>query len=216
MARKARKTLDSHLVFVTQDSPYVVFRDDRDREAFLHLIEKAQNQYKCEVLAFCCADKEGFQLVLDTKGANISRIMQSISIAYAMYRKSENRLFEKRYKSYPLYSMDRLKEVIKEVGLKNPRFAGCCFMKDEHHPWLKTINLDLSCFDSVQTKLDSKHYLKIFLEQNRLNLSELNQNKAMRNQAIFEMRQNSNCTLKCLAETFDLSESNVSKILKKF
>ena len=216
MARKARKTLDSHLVLVTQGSPYVVFRDDNDREAFLHLIEKAQNQYKCEVLAFCCANKEGFQLVLDTKGANISRIMQSITIAYAMYRKSEHRLFEQRYKSYPLYSMGRLKEVIEEVGLKNPRFAGCCFMKDEHHPWMKTIHLELSRFDFVQSKRDSKHYVEIFLEKNGINISELYKNKSLRNQAIFEMRQNSDCTLKCLADSFDLSESNVSKILKKF
>ena len=115
MARKARNTLDSNLVLLTQISDEHVFRNDEDRAYFLNLLEKTQNQYNCNVLAFCCAEENGFQLVIDTLGAHISRIMQSISISYAMYRKSEQRLFTQRYKSYPLHSIEQLKEVIQEI-----------------------------------------------------------------------------------------------------
>lgn len=214
MARKARNTLDSNLVLITQASQCEVFRDDNDREHFLNLIEKTQKQYNCNVLAFCCSEEKGFQLVLDTKGANLSRIMQSIQISYAMYRKSELRLFEQRYKSYPLYSVEQLKEKIQEVGLKDPQFAGCCFMKDETHPWMRKVNLDTTIFTRSEHEINSRTYLHKWLDEHQMTFEELLENKEMRNQAIFELRKNSTCTLKRLSVAFQLSESTISKILK--
>lgn len=216
MARKARNTLDSNLVLITQASACEVFRDDLDRQHFLSLIEKAQKQYNCDVLAFCCAEDKGFQLVIDTQGSNLSRILQSISISYAMYRKCENRLFEQRYKSYPIHSIEQLKEVVQEVGLKDPQFAGCCFMKGESHPWMKSVNLDFKSFERSQHEITSKTYLEKWLAEKGITFQDLMNDRTLRNQAIFELRQHSNCTLKRLSKAFNLSESTISKILKQF
>ncbi len=216
MARKARNTLDSNLVLITQASQCDVFRDESDRYHFLSLIEKAQKQYNCDVLAFCCSEDKGFQIVIDTKGSNLSRILQSITISYAMYRKCENRLFEQRYKSYPLHSIDQLKEVAQEIGLKDPKFAGCCFMKAENHPWLKTVNLDATNFERSHHNINSKTYLEKWLDEKGISFQDLMDDRSLRNQAIFELRQNSNCTLKRLSVAFNLSESTISKILKQF
>ncbi len=216
MARKARNTLDSNLVLITQVSQCEVFRDDSDREHFLTLIEKTQNQYNCNILAFCCSEDFGFQIVLDTKSANLSRIMQSIQISYAMYRKCEERLFEQRYKSYPLYSVEQLKEKIQEIGLKDPQFAGCCFMKDETHSWMRKVNLDATQFARSEHEINSRTYLQKYLDEHGLTFEDLLKDKVLRNKAIFELRQNSSCTLKRLSIAFNLSESTISKILKQF
>lgn len=214
MARKARHTLKSNLVLVTQTSDQVVFRHDEDRERFIQILEKTQAQYDCLVLAFCCGQAKGFQLVLDTQGANLSRILQSITIAYVMYRKSPVKLFVERYKSVALESMDQLKENIQRIGQSDPEFSACCFEKDERHSWLKPIQLNESSFVYTQRVLDQHRYLDQWLSDHHISYEELLKNKPLRNQAIYDLRQNSTCTLKKLAKAFNLSESNISKIIK--
>lgn len=216
MARKPRQNLDSNLILITQQSTATVFRDDVDRKHFVKLIEKTQQQYNCTVLAFCCGEETAFQLVIDTQGANISRIMQSITIAYSMYRKSETRLFEQRYKSLALHSVDELKRVMLEVSNKDPKFAACCFIKDDHHPWMKKIQLESTQFQVSKRDIPSGEYLEAWLKEHDLSLTDLMKQKTLRNQAIFELRQHSDCTLARLARAFNLSESNVSKILKTY
>ena len=215
MARKARNTLTSNLVLVTQHSSHCIFRDKDDRDQFMRLLEKTQTQYQCNILAFCCAQEDGFQLVLDTQGASISRILQSISIAYAMYRKSDSPLFEQRYKSIALETLESLKDTIQKVGLSNPDYAGCCFVNEKKHPWLKP--LKLSDAKPVLTKklMDPENCVKDWLIQHNVSKEDLLQNKKLRNQAILDLRQNSNCTLKKLAKAFDMSESSISKILRQ-
>lgn len=216
MARKPRQNLDSNLILITQHSNTLVFRGEEDRLVFLKLIEKAQRQYNCSVLAFCCAEDEAFQLVIDTQGASISKIMQSISISYSMYRKSEERLFEQRYKSTALHSSDELKSVMLDVGTRDPKFAGCCFVGDPNHPWMKAINVDQTQFNLTKRDVSSGTYLEAWLKRHGISFIDLMKQKPMRNQAIFELRQHSDCTLARLAIAFNLSESNISKILKTF
>lgn len=215
MARKARNTLKSNLVLVTQHSLHSVFRNDEDRTVFLSLLEKAQKQYQCNVLAFCCAQEDGFQLVLDTQGASLSRILQSISIAYAMYRKHETTLFEQRYKSIALQSLDQLKEVVQEVGLSNPTFAGCCFVNDEKVPWLRPLKLSETTLSFTQKVMDPETCVDDWIRDHGVTKDEVLSNKSLRNQAILDLRQNSNCTLKKLAKAFGMSESSISKILRQ-
>lgn len=216
MARKPRQNLDSNLVLISQQSTERVFRNEEDRLTFLKLLEKAQRQYNSSVLAFCCAEDASFQLVIDTQGANISRIMQSITIAYSMYRKNKERLFEQRYKSIPIHSADELEKVMLEVGNKDSKFAGCCFVRETNHPWMKSININQTQFKLTKREVTSGTYLEAWLKKHQITLTELMKQKDLRNQAIFELRQHSDCTLARLAKAFDLSESNISKILKTF
>jgi putative transposase len=216
MARKPRQNLDSNLILITQQSTELVFRNDEDRNYFLKLIEKAQRQYNCSMMAFCCAEAAAFQLVVDTQGASISKIMQSITIAYSMYRKNKDRLFEQRYKSIPIHSSDELNQIILDVSNKDPQFSGCCFVNDSNHPWMKSINISQTQFNLTKRTVSSGTYLEAWLKKHKLTFSELIKQKDLRNQAIFELRQHSDCTLARLAIAFDLSESNISKILKTF
>jgi putative transposase len=220
MPRKARISLDSNLLKITQASNDTLFRDDCDRDFFLERLEKLQQRYNFKVLAFCCAQEDGFQIVLDTQGASIAKIMQSLTIAYAMYRKSQRKLFTQRYKSVPLYTDDQIKSAIEEI-INNPEYSGCCFKVDQStkfdwinispkqlfHPHQQRIHLN---YEAAQQALVT------WMNSNACELEQLKGDKHKRNQCLLEFTQAHECSLKTLAKLFDLSESNVSKILKKF
>ena len=89
-------------------------------------------------------------------------------------------------------------------------------MKDETHPWMRVVNLDATQFTRSEHEINSRTYLQKYLDDHGLTFDDLLNDKKLRNQAIFELRQNSSCTLKRLSVAFNLSESTISKILKQF
>lgn len=220
MPRKARISLDSNLLKITQASNDALFRDDGDRDFFLDRLEKLQQRYQFKVLAFCCAEVNGFQIVLDTQGANIAKIMQSLTIAYAMYRNSKTKLFTQRYKSKPLYNDEEVRAAIEEI-MNNPEYSGCCYKMDQSikFDWLTIAPKQLFHQQAQRRALnveEAQLMLKTYLQQQACSIEDLHQDKQKRNQFLLEFRQMHECSLKTLATLFDISESNVSKILKKF
>jgi len=215
MPRQARKNLDSNFILITQVSPFQIFRHNEDREYFLSLLKHAQNQYGCHVLAFCCAEDKGFKLILDTQGSNISKILQSITIAYALYRKSDVKLFEQRYKSKALKNPVEIQQKVKEMGLSFPEYAGCCYSNTETYEWL--IPHEQITLLPIQTRDHHHDYSKLenWLLQNNTTYELMMADKSLRNKAIIDLRKLSNCSLKKLAIAFHLTESSISKILKK-
>lgn len=215
MARQARKNLDSNLILITQTSRLDLFRDDSDRDVFLKILQKVQVQYGCTILAFCCGEKRGFKLIIDTQGANISRIMQTLSIAYALHRKSDQKIFQQRYKSKALKHDDEIQPLVQAVGTNTDEYASCCYMKDDSYPWLKPIrDLNLKHIFPIPHN-EEPTLLETWLKDHTLQFEELLKNKSLRNQAIQDLRRTGNCSLKRLALVFHLTESSISKIINK-
>lgn len=219
MARQARNTLQSNLVLVTQNCNGLLYRDDYDREVFLDLLKKVQANYNCHVLAFCCNESHRFQIIIDTQGANISKIIQSLTIAYSIHRKSDIKLFTQRFKAKAIMSEEQLKLVINDIQKDRSEYAACCMMSESmmRYDWMKPYNSKLFIHPEKSKSRLSVDDLRIklhhLLEIEGIELSDLKQNKTLRNDWIKQLRQEYDCNLKCLAEVLDISESSVSKII---
>ena len=211
MARSARNTLQSNLVLVTQNCNGILYRDDQDREFFLALLKKVQMNFNCHILAFCCNESDRFQIIIDTQGANISKIIQSLTISYSIYRKSDIKLFTQRFKTKAIFSESQLKEVIQEIQKDRKDYAACCMMSETmaKYEWMKPYNQKLFIQIEQNKQTLNKEELNIILnktlEDNGLELIEFNRNKTL--------RQKYDCNLKCLAEVLKLTESSISKII---
>jgi len=219
MARSARNTLQSNLVLVTQNCNGVLYRDDEDREFFLALLKKVQMNFNCHILAFCCNESDRFQIIIDTQGANISKIIQSLTISYSIHRKSDIKLFTQRFKTKAIFSESQLKDVIQEIQKDRKDYAACCMMSETmaKYEWMKPYNQKLFIQIEQNKKTLNREELYIILnktlEDNGLELVEFNRNKTLRNDWIKELRQKYDCNLKCLAEVLELTESSISKII---
>jgi len=219
MARSARNTLQSNLVLVTQNCNGILYRDDQDREFFLTLLKKVQMNFNCHILAFCCNESDRFQIIIDTKGANISKIIQSLTISYSIHRKSDIKLFTQRFKTKAIFNEAHLKEVIQEIQKDRKDYAACCMMSETmaKYEWMKPYNQKLFIQIEQNKQTLNKEELNIILNKtlndNGLELVEFNRNKTLRNDWIKQLRQKYDCNLKCLAEVLELTESSISKII---
>lgn len=219
MARSARNTLQSNLVLVTQNCNGILYRDDQDREFFLTLLKKVQMNFNCHILAFCCNESDRFQIIIDTQGANISKIIQSLTISYSIHRKSDIKLFTQRFKTKAIFSEAHLKEVIQEIQKDRKDYAACCMMSETmaKYEWMKPYNqkLFIQIEQNKQTlnKEELQNILDGMLRDKKLNLIEFKRDKVIRNEWIKQLRQKYDCNLKCLAEVLELTESSISKII---
>lgn len=79
-----------------------LFRSDEDKERYVNLIKECQNLYSFKIYAYCLMDNH-VHLIVDSNGANVSKIMHRINFKYAnYYNKSYKRhghLFQDRFKS---------------------------------------------------------------------------------------------------------------------
>lgn len=219
MARSARNTLQSNLVLVTQICNGILYRDDQDREFFLALLKKVQINFNCHILAFCCNESDRFQIIIDTQGTNISKLIQSLTIAYSIHRKSDIKLFTQRFKTRAIFSEVQLKEVIQEIQKDRKDYAACCMMSETmaKYAWMKPYNqtLFIQIEQNKQTlnRDELQNILHEMLKDKNIELIEFKRNRTLRNEWIKQLRQKYDCNLKCLADVLELSESSISKVI---
>jgi REP element-mobilizing transposase RayT len=104
MPRCARiKSSDSiYHIMVRSISDVDLYRTNQDKDKYLSLIKKYQVLYAFKVYAYCIMDTHA-HLIIDSAGADISRIMHAINQSYAQYYNKEHsrrgHLFQDRFKS---------------------------------------------------------------------------------------------------------------------
>jgi putative transposase len=104
MARKARLKAENAIYHIMCKSitEVTLFRDAEDKEKYLHLINKYKKLYKIKVYGYCLMDNH-LHLLVDSNGANISKVMHGINFSYATYfnrkHKREGHLFKDRFMS---------------------------------------------------------------------------------------------------------------------
>jgi len=221
MARKARKEDNCTLLSITQKSDVLLFRDDVDRERMLTILKQAQDKFGYVCYAYCLLDDHIFRLIIDTKGRNISAIMQSIFVAYSHYRNVEGKLFAGRFFSKSLHSTEALSDEIDAIHKKSDsQFNSFCFhCQDAKRPSQFSVELDsqnikISEMDSMLSFEEAKSRLESWMIIKGCDPSSVKKDKILRNQCILEFRRTSNASLKTLGLLFSISESSVSKILK--
>lgn len=106
MPRTARVKPDhcSHHIMVRSIKELDLFADDADKVKYLELIKKYQLKYDFKIYAYCLMNNHA-HLVIDSCGADISKIMHAINFSYARY-------FNKKYDRYGHVFQDRFKSKV--------------------------------------------------------------------------------------------------------
>ena len=114
-----------------------LFKDDDDREYYLHLIRRYTRENKCAVYAYCLMDNH-VHIYLDPRGYDISCLMHSINTAYVIYynRKYDRHghLFQGRYLSR-IVDTDRYCLVLSAYIHNNPKDIMGYRGKEEEYPF---------------------------------------------------------------------------------
>jgi REP element-mobilizing transposase RayT len=79
-----------------------LFKTDEDKKKYMFLIKEYQKVYKFKIYAYCLMNNH-IHLIVDSNGADISKIMHCINFKYARYfntlHKRHGHLFQDRFKS---------------------------------------------------------------------------------------------------------------------
>lgn len=124
MPRMARvKIVDGkYHIMVRSLKEFDLFKEDGDKIKYLSLLKKYQLKFGFKIYAYCLMNNHG-HLIIDTCGADISKIMHGINFSYARY-------FNRKYNRYGPVFQDRFKS--KVIG--NDRYMLTLFAYIHNNP----------------------------------------------------------------------------------
>jgi REP element-mobilizing transposase RayT len=215
MARQARIKDNYGVYYITQHSSGCrpLFESDDDRTVFIDILQKAVNKFNCKILDYCAQDNSQYHLIIDVNKGDLSKIMKSINIPYAMYAKCDGKLFKDRYKSRPMIDsqdIEATRSMIAEAIKTNGGFSSFCV--SEIIPCSEPV--DTHCVECISCKNEAYLKLNEIAKDSAMSVEYLLKDKELRNQLIRDFRKTSTLSLKAIGEVFGgLSESSVSKII---
>lgn len=127
MPRSARQTSNTKVyhIIIRGNDKQDIFYDEKDYEKFEKEVVKSKEKYRCEIYAYCVMNNH-VHLVIFDKENKISKIIQSITIAYSSYfsKKYEKvgHLFQNRFLSKNIETREYLLEVVRYIH-QNPSKA---------------------------------------------------------------------------------------------
>ncbi|MCK8059374.1 MULTISPECIES: hypothetical protein [unclassified Fusibacter] len=136
MARKARIKALYSTYFVEQRCRHTqIFECDDEKKTFIKCLKSAQQQYGFLLLAYCLTN-DRYQLVLYDNGNDITKIMRTINIEYALKVDRKDFKLTERFKSEILHTNEELIEKAKSMHCKdncNPfnSYSGYCDNKNK-------------------------------------------------------------------------------------
>ncbi|MDF2675637.1 MAG: transposase IS200-family protein [Clostridiales bacterium] len=104
MPRMARQKIEGAIyhIMARSISEVELFKTDEDKKKYMFLIKEYQKVYKFKVYAYSLMNNH-IHLIVDSNGADISKIMHCINFKYARYfntlHKRHGHLFQDRFKS---------------------------------------------------------------------------------------------------------------------
>lgn len=215
MARKARDVEIFGIYHIIQSSSKVrpLFENNQDRSKFLSILNNAKNRFGFKLFAYCLRNPQKYHLIIHANGSDLSKIMKSINIAYAMYVKSEGKIYKDRYKSTLIKTAEEY-EIIKSE-IETDWEEENCFYSDKTYCDTSS-PFEETCDDCIRTIEEGYAELDAIARKYNLTVDHLLKSKDKRNALIVEFRKTSLLSLKDIGELFGgLSESTVCKILKK-
>lgn len=228
MARQARDKITYGTYYIHQHGGgnRSLFENEADRLKFISILKKTKKKFNYKLYAFCLKNPDAYHLILYDNGGDISKIMKSINISYAMYAKCDGPLFKDRYKSTRLVYKEDILNITNTLreNAGTSQWNGYCssnsdsddvydLLDQERFDNLETCPRGTPCIECVD---DARKKLIQICEENYLTFDEMLQDKALRNSMIRRIRQNSTLSLKTLGELFGgLSESTICKILNE-
>lgn len=204
-----------------------LFKKEEDRAHFLEILRRAQAKYQFKLYAYCLLSDNAYHLVMDLNGADMSKVMKSINIGYAMYLNLDEPIFRDRYKSTLLKNAESTLDVVEKLhdkgAAQETQWNSYCIYDPEtplRLDWvspiagLKETKDPAECRNCIDSIEEAQKRLFKVSEEAGLSLKELFRQKDLRNNLILKFRKNSSLSLKELGILFGgLSESSICKIL---
>lgn len=181
MPRTSRKISYSgfYHVMIRGVNKEIIFKDDRDRMNFLHLLKYYKTKLNCVIHAYCLMDNHVHILIEDSNN-KLGELMRNVTSVYAReFNEKYNRvghLFQERYKSQNVENDYYLLRLIRYIH-RNPEKA--VISKTEDYIWssyneyingTKIIKRDfiLAKYDENKNKAIEKFKLEMKQENNDL------------------------------------------------
>ncbi len=241
MARTARDKRLFSTYLIKQRCNTQLFANNCDELTFIEILKSVIKQYNCLIVA-CELTENSYRLIIYDNGNDISSIMRSINISVCL-KAAQKIKFSERFKSTILDNCSQINDHLAKFNELDEQYKHllvtanervnstdfrrrffscnsefCNFINGQKHvlPCLdaechRIINVDLKCLDINAAKT----YLTNVLNDENMTLQTLRKNKKLRNRHILYLRKHSNLGLKQIGELFDISESAVSKIIKR-
>lgn len=221
MARTARIKDEFGRYYIKQHGGHsrCLFQTDADRLRFADILNACQAKYGFLLHGYCLSSDNTYELVVDVNGGDISKIMKSINISYAMYTKCEGQLFKDRFKSELIASDEDLSKIKLKFKHRQNHLEGSqftvCFDNTQSTPKELTSFYFEDCQNCIRSFDLAKDKLQTITTDRGLSIDELLRDKPLRNELIRLFRKHSTLSLKQLGQLFgNLSESTISKLLK--
>lgn len=113
-----------------------IFEHDGDKRVFLSILIKAKDKYNFLIHGYCIMDNH-VHLIINSNGSDVSQVMKSINISYAIYYNNKYKrcghLFQDRFKSERIESDTYFLQLSKYIH-RNPVKAGMV-KKAEDYYW---------------------------------------------------------------------------------
>jgi REP element-mobilizing transposase RayT len=148
MPRRPRPILDGGLyhVWARGIDRRDLFTDDRDRRAYLAILNDACDEFCWIRLAYCLMSNH-VHLLLETPSGNLSQGMQRLQSRYAqrfnLRHEKSGHVFEGRFGSTLISSDEQLVAVTRYIA-NNPVEVGLCAEPPEW-PWTNTVVAEARC-----------------------------------------------------------------------
>lgn len=186
-----------------------IFKNDEDRKILVNAFLKAKEKHNFNLFGIAIYTS-GYEMIIYDNGSDLSKIMKSINISFAMKFKCNHEncgvVFKERYKS----------EVIPKHKL-NEELMNLPYCKYLEQSWIDDLNIETckkeECIDSL---FKAKTSITQMLDDFELSYEGMLKNKNIRNELIKTIRKKSTLSLVELGNLFGgLSESTISKILSR-
>ena len=203
MARKARVKDPFGTFHITQSSgPHrKLFETIEDKQVFMEILRRCQVKFQFKLYAYCLLSDQDYHLVINPSGNDLSKIMKSINIAYAMHVDSKEPLFKDRYKSDKMNDLNEAQDFISKLHRPgqnlNPYNSFCIY--DAKNPlkldWVSKLDTskELMMAKPDENSINSMEEASLKLQQitleKDLSLKELLKQKDLRNELIVSFRK---------------------------
>jgi len=236
MARGSREKDQYGIYYIRQQGSKseLLFRDEKDRREFLRILEDKKQRFGFKVYAYCIKLGEAYHLMIDANGSDISQVMKSMNISYALYRKSSGSLFRDRYYSKLLSDHEEVKGIFDQIHREGKDAAddynsSCFYNEDKLREstlvdtedltvllhYQGTFRKEPTCPGCIESYEEAKKRLQEELQALKLEEKAFLKDKRLRNQKIWEFRKKTTLSLRELGDLFGgLSESSICKVLK--
>ena len=222
MPRSPRKYLDTtffHIMTQGINKNYI-FEEPIDIKFYIKNMYLINEKYNIKIIAYCIMNNHTHMLLESTDLENLSKYMQSLNTRYGKYYNKKYKrvgyVFRDRYKAEGIYSEEQLYNCINYI-YNNPVKAGICKSAEEYSfSNYRKINIksnkDYIFIDIDEDKNElCKKIVDEFLEENKIEMQELKENKDKLRELIKLLKGKYNISFRTISKNINMGRETIRK-----